>query len=435
MGNLKQTIILERQDESGVVVDKKEQDGRSFLVGFINQLYTQHSSVARTPSRTWLSMDVDSADFYSARHSYNLRVSAEGGNSTIHDYFGQMWWYRGHELGIQVGQGTLPVSSYNYSLGNKMVKDVGRLNQSIYLSGTLITGLAVDGSLFKYTKCDDGYIRKTDPISGAVATSWAFPNTIFAFYGGGLACDGSQIWIGGRANVSPYVKLYKYTLDGSLVATYNYSTSTPIWGLAWDGKWLILSDDAASNNLHHISPTNGAVMDNIPGYLAGSKYWDLCFDNGTLWAMSQSGWKPNGSCQIFQMNPTTGTLLFSTGTPITGSSNLAKPRGLCIINGQIWVGESHSNIGYIYSTGYGSAINIEYENCQVKNNFVASNPNANFSIERYFTNKTTGTINITEVGIYAGKHGECISRDVVVPAIALPPSQILKVEYVLAVTV
>ena len=440
MGNLIQTITLERRDESGVVVEKKEQLGKSFLIGFINQLYTQCSGNAHTSQRTIQSYGI--IGWTESRNHYNLRATSPGGDCAMDEIESTP---KGHEIGIQVGMGTLPVSSWDRGLDNKYNPEIWRTNKYANITAgaqNRFTGLCADGSyMYALIQSNPAYIYKLNKTSLLTATAWLAPGNTYN-YAAGLACDGSQIWSGGRTTASPYAKLYKMTTDGSLVATYAYSTSTFITGIAWDGKWLMVADDAASNNVHHVSPTSGAILDNLNPWGFASKYFDLSYYDNSLWLLSriESG-KYYAGLTVVKVNPTTGTYLWSTGTPVQGySSDFIYPQALCVMpDGQIWVGEwtywATVLAAYMYCMGTGSTSNLEFGATEVRNNLVASNPNAQYSVRRYFTNASVATMDINEVALYVGLRGECISRDVVVPAVFLPPNQVLKVEYVLAVTV
>ena len=70
------------------------------------------------------------------------------------------------------------------------------------------------------------------------------------------------------------------------------------------------------------------------------------------------------------------------------------------------------------------------------------NPNGEFKIRRYLTNKSGGNVTIEEVGIYspaqdgaAAVYVFCIARDVVAPPVVVADTQILEVEYTPQITV
>jgi len=85
---------------------------------------------------------------------------------------------------------------------------------------------------------------------------------------------------------------------------------------------------------------------------------------------------------------------------------------------------------------------LEYGGCELLN-IVFVNPNGEFTIRRYFTNASGSSITVNEVGIYApgtdyGDHWAwsfLIARDLVSPGVAVADAEILRVTYVLQITV
>ena len=85
---------------------------------------------------------------------------------------------------------------------------------------------------------------------------------------------------------------------------------------------------------------------------------------------------------------------------------------------------------------------LEYGGCELINiAFVA--PNGEFTIRRYFTNASGGSITINEIGIYSvGTDFDtyyawpfCVARDIVSPGIAVANTELLRVTYVPQITV
>ena len=86
-------------------------------------------------------------------------------------------------------------------------------------------------------------------------------------------------------------------------------------------------------------------------------------------------------------------------------------------------------------------VELEYGGCEIVN-LTFSDPNGQFTIRRYFTNSSSASITVNEVGIQAmeqdtGSSGRAflIARDVVSPGIAVGPGEILRVTYVPQITV
>ena len=92
-----------------------------------------------------------------------------------------------------------------------------------------------------------------------------------------------------------------------------------------------------------------------------------------------------------------------------------------------------------------SAGQLEYGGCEFIN-ITFSDPNGEFTIRRYFTNASGGSITVNEVGIYAtagkaiGTNGGntyifLIARDKVDPGVAVADTEILRATYVPQITV
>ena len=85
---------------------------------------------------------------------------------------------------------------------------------------------------------------------------------------------------------------------------------------------------------------------------------------------------------------------------------------------------------------------LEYGGCELIN-IVFANPNGEFTIRRYVTNSSGGSITVNEVGIYAvgtdysasAAWAFCIARDIVSPGIAIANGELLRVTYVVQITV
>ncbi|MBA7589973.1 hypothetical protein ES708_32072 [subsurface metagenome] len=90
-----------------------------------------------------------------------------------------------------------------------------------------------------------------------------------------------------------------------------------------------------------------------------------------------------------------------------------------------------------------SAGQLEYGGCELFG-IAFSDPNGEFTIRRYFTNASGGSITVNEVGIYSvgcSKKSSgyswafLIARDVVSPGVAVLDGEILRVTYVPQITV
>jgi len=92
-----------------------------------------------------------------------------------------------------------------------------------------------------------------------------------------------------------------------------------------------------------------------------------------------------------------------------------------------------------------SAGQLEYGGCELIN-ITFSNPNGEFTIRRYFTNNSGGAITVNEVGIYSTASYATattydivsiflIARDLVSPGVTVNNTELLRVTYVVQITV
>jgi len=101
--------------------------------------------------------------------------------------------------------------------------------------------------------------------------------------------------------------------------------------------------------------------------------------------------------------------------------------------------------GYLWHSDYGGSkpisqlcankVRFEYAGCEVLDDESYINPNGSFTIRRYFTNKSGGSITVNEVAINAAQRVLAIARDIVSPGVAVADNQVLKVEYAVQITV
>lgn len=145
-----------------------------------------------------------------------------------------------------------------------------------------------------------------------------------------------------------------------------------------------------------------------------------------------------------------------------GTLNIASPGGWGAVYGG-YIGGIYSiegeKIGIVVGTGVGApaptnyalatkiahgngAGQFEYGGNEILPIVIAA-PNASFNIRRYFTNNSGGSITVNEAGIYAvilvgappTAYGVCIARDLVSPGVAVANTELLRVSYVVSITV
>ena len=131
---------------------------------------------------------------------------------------------------------------------------------------------------------------------------------------------------------------------------------------------------------------------------------------------------------------------------VTADSNFRAGNlvGIQVGTGTAAVTPTNYALGTRVAHGRGAG-QLEYGGCELIN-ITFADPNGEFTVRRYFTNHSGGSITINEVGIYAtagnatgGSYGETyvflIARDLVSPGVAVADAELLRVTYVMQITV
>ncbi len=122
---------------------------------------------------------------------------------------------------------------------------------------------------------------------------------------GGIAWDGSALWVVDSLDLMNY-KIYKVDpQSGSVLSSFEVPTIEPD-GLAWDGSrlWLV---DGVEGKLLQIDPSSGKVLKtlNAPGpYPTG-----IAWDGAALWVADAD------TLKIYKINPVTGKVIDSFDAP------------------------------------------------------------------------------------------------------------------------
>jgi hypothetical protein len=129
-------------------------------------------------------------------------------------------------------------------------------------------------------------IRKIAIVDGTVMTLDEWPVGMGRV--AGLATDGAHLWVSGRVDYQttgdPMNSIYKFDLDGNLVAQFQYPETTSYDDLTWHrgGLWAISSKSFLTCEIHKLDPNTGEVLeahdtgwvnlptDNIKGVLASN---------------------------------------------------------------------------------------------------------------------------------------------------------------------
>jgi len=169
-----------------------------------------------------------------------------------------------------------------------------------------------------------------------------------------LAWDGEYLWVASFDQV----KIYKMSLDGTVLASFPAPEGTQPNGLAWDGRHLWMSSYVYNSGIYELEPSNGSVVQKLmpnvvsyPGRYGGLEYdigsgflWladpygarickcypnmttalcitapdrhvsDLAWDGTHLWTQ---GYPSN---KVYELNPNSGGVISSFSCP-TGTQN------------------------------------------------------------------------------------------------------------------
>ena len=147
------------------------------------------------------------------------------------------------------------------------------------------------------------------------------------------------------------------------------------------------------------------------------------------------GSTPGGVNMMFQAGVSGVVFVWAKDTPQVGEGV-----GIVVGSNNVAATPADNFLGTKILHGV-AAGELLYGGCEIYGlSFV--NPNGEFKIRRYLTNKSGGNVTIQEVGIYSPAQAAvyevyvyCIARDVVAPAVVLANTQILEVEYTPQITV
>ena len=191
--------------------------------------------------------------------------------------------------------------------------------------GALPCGICWDGT-YLWHNDSSKYIYKLNTL-GEILDSIDNPDVDNQFRGGGMTCDGTNIWLVGEQSA----KLFKIDNKGTILKTFDLPSGKDFdpngFGIAWDGNNLwhsqylppviykinpsdgsvissfvpndtIMGIEWINNKLYGISVTDDIYdsklveIDTITGEFNDSVEWniayplDLCFDNNYIWNVS-----------------------------------------------------------------------------------------------------------------------------------------------------
>ena len=437
--SIKVDLAFERISPKGVV-ERRVQPSRSFLIGLMQLLYCQFSLLPLSNQVKHIRFPATYASGENAPWGLdesmdNLRIASMGGMGTI---YGSYEWATGDEVGIVIGTDTKAIDARDRGLGKRIAPFPGRQLYSLKHPGAGNNhGLAWDGTYFYVVDQvnPQSKIYRLNRYTGESDLNFNAPGDSQYSYNHGLCYDGTYLWCTGRVTTSPYYKVFKLdkATGAEISSWYTQFGNRMCYGLAWDGTYIWCADSGSPYQLHRCDPADGSIVSSIT---PPSRLYDLAWDGAYLWAVSSLGYSSyNGHVKIFKINPADGSLVQEIVNPVLGmNTGYVYPWGLEYTDGYLWLGDyaaSHKLIGQMSC----NRIRMDPSGCEVVDDESYVNPNGSFTVRRYFTNKSGGTITVNEVGIYALKKVLAIARDLVSPAVNVLNNETLKVEYTFQITV
>jgi len=391
-------LILERLSREGKLLERREQPAKSFVKGFIELLYITHSKIAYTMTDiTGAPVTIDSTVPTSVlagrKHKSTFTLGSPPGQSQIIHPSGisetsspyELLSYimqeglLGEHLGIQIGIGTTPVTPTDYALESRVGHGV-RAADGVNATFESYTTGDNDNEEIYLTKWAAQYFRAQHQHKLYSVKIKAYRENLPGTITVDIyACDET-----GKPSGSPMVT---QTTDGDTFTT------------DLGGEWREITFPSQPEIIPGLKY---AIVVHCGGGSTNSLHW--LFDTS------------------FAAYPRGGLLTSANG----GSS---------------WTGPAASDCFMFEEIGR-SVGELQYGGCELYG-LTFSDPNGEFTIRRYFTNKSGESRTINEAGLYAAGSDYndnitcpfCIAHDIVSPGVAVADTELLRATYVPQITV
>lgn len=229
-------------------------------------------------------------------------------------YWNQAWGIAADSTGLYLSSGTSTTTAYNYGFIYKLDFNgtpLDSLNPAVGYS----QGLAMDDTSFYYVRrytATSTIVRLTR--GGIVIDSLRFssPNRFI----GGIAWDGSHVWVSDYGPTSGSAYLYKIDWNIKTIVDSIRTIGLQPQGIAWDGQYLYYAMDLNGsepnqNLIYQVDPITGDTVRTIPmpdGPSTDSGPKGLAWDGHFLWLVAEPVAASSGRV-IYKYN------LSGTGTP------------------------------------------------------------------------------------------------------------------------
>lgn len=373
-------IILERFNNKGRRMQRRRQPSRSWTRNFLGMLYVAHAHLAGGEPYSQLDIYGNDRQMDMEERGVPLLVASPGGLSAVTSLtdWDEDANISGDLVGIQVGEGTTPVTPADYALESRIphsehVPDVANLRGEYYLTQVTPGEREFYGTSW--------YALEFQPV---------WPHELWRlrlkFYREGSP---GTVTVSIRSSLTG-ADLATETLDGDLLTTdpagewkdIDFSTKLPL--SAWTTYYVIMraTGGDVTNSIH-------VICDEDEVYDGGRNHYST--NSGVNWTSHQgSGY---AYCCLFE----------------EFGRNLDK--------------------------------GILYGGCEIYG-LSFTHPDGEFRIRRNFHNVSGSSWTINEVGIYAfGTHTSeqgwsyLIARDIVSPSVVVADGEVLRVTYVPQITV
>jgi len=394
-------LVLERLNKEGRLLERREQESRCFLKQFIELLYLAHY---QTTSGTPYSMtDIRGATVDVDSDVYTPAIVTGASKSTL-------------TLGSPPGScQTLHPNGLGGPTGV-----IAAVLQSILMGEHL--GIQIGGGISEVTPTD----RFLETRFGHGIKIADGVNATFESYKTGNDADAklyTDTWRGQSFRAQHHHKLYSVKL-----LLYREGSPGTVTVSIYAGRWF-RSECAAF----------------------GSALVTQTFDGNSLTENEAGEWKEVTFPSQIEIAPGMDyVIVVYTGGAFADSvhwlydtSSAAYPRGIYLASGN--GGDTWSETAgddFMFEEIGRSSGELQYGGCELVD-MVISDPDGEFTIRRYFNNKSGESRTVNEVGIYAagGSDGDectysfCIAHDIVSPGVAVADGQLLRATYVPQITV